>query len=88
MTFEEYKTIFEGVLALSEKIEELCKNNRFEETDELFDKRNQLMAKLTLPDDIDEEKILYIQNLRDKIQEKNASILTFMQNQKLAVLHR
>ncbi len=80
MTFEEYKEAFEEIYTLSEQIEELCKKKKFEEIDEPFNKRNELFAKLSTPtEDLDEEKVNYILELRDKIKEKNDFILKAIQ---------
>jgi len=83
MTFEEYKKAFEEVLALSEKIEILCKKNKFDEIDEPFNKRNQIFASLSLPEEeLTEEQVQSILNLRDKILEKNEFIKKAMQVRK------
>ena len=76
MTYEEYKKIFEEIYALVQELEELCKKKKFDEIDEPFSKYNELFAKLSTPtEDLDEEKINYILELRDKIKEKNDFIL-------------
>ena len=80
MTYEEYKKFFEEIYTLSEEIEKLCKKKKFDEIDEPFKKRNELFAKLSTPtEDLDEEKVKYILELRDKIKEKNDFILKAIQ---------
>ena len=83
MTYEEYKKTFEEILALSEKIEKLCKQNKFDEIEEPFAKSGELMSSLSLPEEeLTEEQVKYILSLRDKIQEKNDSLKKIMQVQK------
>ena len=82
MLFEEYKKIFEEVLSLTEKIEELCEKSRSDETDELFHKRSALMQKLEVPEDLDDEKFAQIIEIKDKIFAKNDNILNAMQKEK------
>ena len=82
MLFNEYIKIFEEVLALTEQIETLCMQFKSDETDELIHKRSQLMSKLDVPQDIDEEKFAQILAIKDKISEKNANILSAMQKEK------
>ena len=83
MTYEEYKKAFEDILALSEKIENLAKKNKFDDIEPLFDKRTELFSKLELPEeDLTEEQIMYIFELRDKIQEKTQTLMRIMFVQK------
>ncbi len=83
MTYDEYKEAFEQIYVLTEELEELCKKKKFDEIDDPFNRRNELFAKLSTPtEDLDEQKINYILDLRDKIQEKNNFILKAMQVQR------
>ena len=83
MTYDEYKKAFEEIYALTTEIEKLCKHKKFEEVDEPFNKRNELFAKLSTPtEDLTEEKVRYILELRDRIKEKNDAILKMMQVQR------
>ena len=82
MLFDEYIRIFEEILKLTEEIEVLCLQAKSNETEELFHKRNALMQKLEVPEDIDNEKFAKIVSIKDKISEKNASIAAAMQKEK------
>ena len=72
MLYEEYKKTFEEILELSIELETLLKQRRIDEIGEVFEKRDALFKKLETPKDIDEEKVQYIYELRDKIKEKNS----------------
>ena len=62
---------------------QLCKKGKFDEIDELMTKRNAIFAELSLPDeDLTEEQVQEIFNLRDKIQEKNDFLIRAMQVEK------
>lgn len=82
MLFEEYIKIFEEILALTEKIEALCLKFKSDETDELFHKRSALVKKLSVPEDLDDEKFAQIVKIKDKIAKKNENILNAMQKEK------
>ena len=79
MTFEEYKALFEEILELTEVLEQLCKQNKYDEIDEPFNKRQALFAQLDMPTNLSEEQIKTILQLRDVIKEKNDFILRNMQ---------
>ncbi|MCR4880915.1 MAG: hypothetical protein K6A44_03070 [bacterium] len=82
MVFEEYKKLFEEILALTAKIEELCINFKSDETDELFHKRNALMKKLSVPEDLDDEKFAQIIKIKNEVAKRNENILKAMQKEK------
>ena len=83
MTYEEYKKIFEEIYALVQELEELCKKKKFDDIEKPFSKYNELFSKLSTPtEDLDEEKVNYILELRDKIKEKNDFILKAIKIQK------
>ena len=82
MLFEEYIKIFEEVLAITEKIAALCSQMRSEETEALFNKRNELMQKLSVPEDIDDEKFQKVLTIKEKITSLNEKILKDMKKEK------
>jgi len=83
MTYEEYKKAFEEILEISEKIERLYKLNKIDDVEGLFKRREELFAALSLPEeDLNEEQVAYIFKLRDKIQEKNQTLIRVMQVKK------
>ena len=82
MLFEEYIKIFEEVLALTEKIEALCAKFKSDEADPLFHQRNELMKKLNVPEDIDDEKFAKLLAIKEKISKLNEKILAEMQKEK------
>ena len=77
MLFKEYKSTFEEILSLTVKIEELCMSNKVDEIAEPFAKRDALFKKLSLPDDIPDNQLDYINNLSEQIQKKNENILRY-----------
>lgn len=83
MNYAEYKKIFEEILVLTEKLENLCKEKNFEEIDLFFNKRNELFVKMEAPnEDLTEEQVNYILNLRDKVKEKNDFVLECFKSRK------
>ncbi len=82
MLFDEYIKIFEEVLAITEKIAVLCSKMRSEETEPLFNKRNQLMQKLNTPEDIDDEKFQKVIAIKEKITSLNEKILKDLKKEK------
>ena len=82
MLFDEYIKIFEEVLSITEKIAALCSKMRSEETEPLFNKRNQLMQKLSIPEDIDDEKFKKVIALKEKITSLNEKILKDLKKEK------
>jgi len=82
MTFEKYKKIFEEILALSIQIKDLYQDNKSDEAVEIFAKRNELLAKLGIPDDIDQSGFDYICSIKNQIEETNNAILKLLQVQK------
>ncbi len=82
MLFEEYKKIFEQVLELTEKIETLSSKMKSDETDILFQQRNDLMQKLDVPEDIDDEKFQQILDIKEKITALNSKISKNMKKEK------
>lgn len=81
MLFEEYKQIILQILAISEKIEKLCQKGKSDETDELFHTRNELLQKLSIPEDLNDENFAEIVAIKDQITKKNADILKAMQKE-------
>ena len=79
MLFEEYKGTFEEILSLSTEIEVLCLEKKFDEIAEPFAKRDALFKKLSLPDNIPDEQVEYINDLSEQIQKKNEKILKYFQ---------
>lgn len=82
MLFDEYIKIFEEVLALTEKIEAICAKGKSEDAEPFFHKRNELMQKLSVPDDIDEEKFAKVLAIKGKISDLNEKILADMKKEK------
>ncbi len=83
MNFEEYKITFEEILKISEVIEELCKQKKFDALDKPFNEREKLFEKLELPSDLTEEQLNCIMELRDKIQAKNDFLVRAIKAHKL-----
>lgn len=82
MLFEEYIKIFTEVLVITEKIEALCAKLRSEEAEPLFHERNVLMQKLSVPEDIDDEKFAKVLAIKEKISQLNEKILKDMKREK------
>ena len=83
MLFEEYKKIFEEILAYSEEIVKLYKKNDYDEAEVLLSKRSMLLGKLNdVPEDIDEEKVNYIISIRGKIQELDKTLNEYIAKEK------
>lgn len=82
MLFDEYIKIFEEILEITKKIEVLCSKLKSNEAEPLFKQRNELMQKLDVPDDIDDEKFQKILAIKEQITELNAKILKGMKKEK------
>lgn len=75
MNAEDYISVLKEILEITEEIEIICKNKKFDDIDIHFNKRDALFEKLkTPPEEITREQFGIIKNLKNSISKKNTFI--------------